>query len=142
MFRIRYRVRRALLPPILIGILITLTVIIINNNGSLLRNVFYNYQINFHGVPGNYLSTRSPNESFCNFRYGLPEELLYEESDLSFPFEENLDSRYRIMKNVIEAKWDKTVPEVTYATHVTADFMNYIAEIIRRVIPLHVILYL
>lgn len=129
MYRIRYRLR-ILLPPLLVGILIT-TIIIINNNGSL-RNVFYNYQINFHGIPGSYLSTKTPNESYCNFRYGLPEELLYEESDLIVPFEDKKSS-YRILQNVIEAKFDETVPEVTYATHSTADFINYIAEIVRSV---------
>jgi hypothetical protein len=131
MYRIRYRIRRVFLPPLLAGILITFTLIIINNNGSLLRQVFYNYQINFHGIPGSYLSTKTPNESYCNFRYGLPEELLYEESDLSFPFEEKDKSPYRILRDAVEAKWDKSVPEVTYATHATADFINYIAEIVR-----------
>jgi hypothetical protein len=131
MYRIRYRIRRVFLPPLLAGILITFTLIIINNNGSLLRQVFYNYQINFHGIPGSYLSTKTPNESYCNFRYGLPEELLYEESDLSFPFEEKDKSPYRILRDAVEAKWDKSVPEVTYATHATADFINYIPEIVR-----------
>ncbi|EFA02383.1 beta-1,4-glucuronyltransferase 1 isoform X2 [Tribolium castaneum] len=129
MYRLRYRLR-ILLPPLLVGVLITLTVIVLNN-GSLLRHVFYNYQINFHGVAGSYLSTKTPNESYCNFRYGLPEELLYEESDLIVPFEEKAKSPYRILQNVIEAKLDETVPEVTYVTHSTADFINYIAEIIR-----------
>lgn len=116
----------------IIGILIFLAVIIISNND--MNNSFlplYDYKVKFHGLPGSYLKTKTPNGNFCNFRFGLPEELLYEDSDLLYPLQEKARSPYRVLGNVIESTKDPDYPGVTYATHSTADFINYLAEIAR-----------
>lgn len=80
-------------------------------------------------LPGEFLRRNSPhNESFCAFRHGLPEELAYEEDDLEYTPELGPASPYRVLYNVIESRRNST-GSVTYATHVTADFTNYIAEV-------------
>lgn len=84
-------------------------------------------------TPGEFLRHKVPNnESYCFFKYGLPEELVYEEDELEYPPEKGTDSTYRVLYNVIEAKTNpnSSLP-ITYATHITADFTNYLAEIAR-----------
>lgn len=132
MLRLRYRIKRIIFSTCIIGIILVLLLIILSYDG-IFRQVFYRYHVAFHGIPGAYLVTKTPNESYCNFQYGLPEELLYEDSDLLFPFEEKYNNTYRILKHVIEAKRYNSVPEVTYATHATTDFLNYLAELIRYI---------
>lgn len=133
MLRLRCRKKPIFFSAFIVGIILVLFLIILSYDG-IFRQVFYSYNIAFHGIPGAYLATKTPNESYCNFQYGLPEELLYEDGDLLFPIEEKYNSTYRILKNVIEAKSSNSVPEVTYATHATTDFLNYVAELIRYII--------
>lgn len=87
----------------------------------------------FKSLPGEFLRRNSPNnESYCDFNYGLPDELIYEESDLHFPPELGRASSYRVLYNVIKGRQiSNDTISVTYATHITADFTNYVAEIAR-----------
>lgn len=83
--------------------------------------------------PGAFLRQNNPNnESYCFFKYGLPEELVFEDDDLEYSPELGSASPYKVLYNVIKGRSDfnHSVP-VTYATHVTADFINYVAEIAR-----------
>lgn len=85
-------------------------------------------------MPGMFLREKmANNESYCQFKYGLPEELVYEEDALEYSPELGPASPYRVLYNVIEARQNstKSVAAVTYATHITADFINYVAEIAR-----------
>lgn len=85
-------------------------------------------------TPGEFLQQKIPNnESYCQFKYGLPEELAYEENALEYGPELGSASPYRVLYNVIEARPNSTnsIASVTYATHITADFSNYVAEIAR-----------
>ncbi|CAH0561360.1 unnamed protein product, partial [Brassicogethes aeneus] len=77
------------------------------------------------------LTAYPENISYCNFNYGLPEKLTFNESDLSFSPESEKPGKYRVLYDVIRNKHTPEVPEVTYATHVTADFTSYVAEIAR-----------
>lgn len=83
--------------------------------------------------PGAFLRQNIPNnESYCYFQYGLPEELVFEEEDLTYTPELGPASPFKVLYNVIKGRFsiNASVP-VTYATHITADFTNYIAEIAR-----------
>lgn len=84
-------------------------------------------------LPGAFLRGNTPNnESYCTFNYGLPDELVYKESDLQYSPELGSVSPYRVLYNVIKGRQasNSTIP-VTYATHITADFTNYVAEVAR-----------
>ncbi|KAG5880758.1 hypothetical protein JTB14_010941 [Gonioctena quinquepunctata] len=85
--------------------------------------------------PGSFLRSSQidpSNASYCNFHYKFPKDLEFATSDLDFGPELGKDSPYRILYNVIGAKMAHDTPAVTYATHVTADFMNYIPELVRH----------
>lgn len=71
------------------------------------------------------------NESYCNFNYGLPQKLNFTEVDLHFPPQEGANSSYRVLYNVVAADYEQSVPKITYATHVTVDFVLFISEIVR-----------
>ncbi|XP_065158961.1 beta-1,4-glucuronyltransferase 1-like [Atheta coriaria] len=103
--------------------------------------------------PGAFLAERRlNNESYCTFRYGLPTRFGYLPADLEGSPESNAKSSYRVLYNVLEAqqythsltgvgkdgKGGKThedvlngTDQVTYATHVTPEFVDYISEIAR-----------
>nr|XP_023016097.1 beta-1,4-glucuronyltransferase 1-like [Leptinotarsa decemlineata] len=86
-------------------------------------------------IPGAFLRNARPdpsNSSYCNFHYKFPKDLDFVTSDLDFGPELGKDSPYRILYNVIGAKMAPDTPAVTYATHVTADFMNYLPELARH----------
>ncbi|KAJ8969420.1 hypothetical protein NQ314_001761 [Rhamnusium bicolor] len=83
--------------------------------------------------PGAFLQHTHPipsNTSYCNFNYGLPTDLK-SAGHLEKGPELGKKSPYRILYNVIGAKINGYVPSITYATHVTADFVNYIPELVR-----------
>lgn len=84
-------------------------------------------------TPAGFVSKYKPqNESYCSFKYNLPEEFVYDEHDLEYGPELGLDSFYRILYNVVEGKQNLSALEpVTYATHATVEFVNYISEIAR-----------
>lgn len=87
-------------------------------------------------IPGAFVEREFPtpinsNESYCDFNYKLPKDLRYSQKDVDFGPELGKSSPYRILYNVVQAKMSGDVPAVTYATHVTADFMNYIPELLR-----------
>lgn len=71
------------------------------------------------------------NESYCDFNYKLPKDLKFSSKDVEYGPELGKSSTYRVIYNVVQARMRGDVPPVTYATHVTADFMNYIPELLR-----------
>lgn len=89
------------------------------------------YSQNDAPLPGAFLQHNIPNnESYCYFNYGLPEELVFTEDDLKYSPELGTESTYRVLYNVIKGRYyANSSISVTYATHVTADFINYVAEI-------------
>ncbi|KAJ8969235.1 hypothetical protein NQ317_008121 [Molorchus minor] len=92
-------------------------------------------QDNYTQYPGSFVEQLHPipsNFSYCNFNYGFPFELNQDYDDLSFGPEQGNKSPYRVIYNVVEAKISGLMPSVTYATHVTADFVSYIPELIRH----------
>lgn len=87
-------------------------------------------------VPGSYVEKEfslpiNSNESYCDFNYKLPKDLRYLPSDVDFGPELGKSAQYRIIYNAVQARMSSNVPAITYATHVTADFMNYIPELLR-----------
>ncbi|KAJ8919402.1 hypothetical protein NQ315_016495 [Exocentrus adspersus] len=78
-----------------------------------------------------YVHPKPSNTSYCKFNYKLPFDLSIDANNVDFGPEQGKDSLYRILYNVIEATIGAGVPGVTYATHITADFVNYIPELIR-----------
>ncbi|CAH1105526.1 unnamed protein product [Psylliodes chrysocephalus] len=85
-------------------------------------------------TPGDFVKYIHPepaNQSYCTFNYKFPEDLTYGTNDVDFGPELGKQSEYRIVYNVLLAKQAEGVPEVTYATHVSADFMYYLPELVR-----------
>ncbi|CAG9854782.1 unnamed protein product [Phyllotreta striolata] len=85
-------------------------------------------------TPGDFLKFIHPdpaNQSYCTFNYKFPEDLKFGSNDVDFPPELGKTSPYRVIYNVLQAKMAEGVPEVTYATHVSADFMYYLPELVR-----------
>lgn len=84
--------------------------------------------------PGAYVKEENfvpSNVSYCEFQFGFPKELKYVAADVDLEPELGKQGNYRVLYNVIGAKVDGTVPGITYATHITADFAYYIPELIR-----------
>lgn len=106
------------------------------------RNPFYlkqrlleklNYKTDYK-YPGSFVGYAHPypsNESYCTFNYGLPHDFKYNDTDLTATPEIGKNSEYRILYNVVESKYGGDLPGVTYATHISAEFTNYIAEVVR-----------
>lgn len=85
-------------------------------------------------LPGSFLRhVARANASYCSFRYGLPEYLDYNEEDVQYSPELGLKGGYKVLYNVIEGKEsaNSSFP-VTFATHVTVDFLEYVAEVVKR----------
>ncbi|XP_072384109.1 beta-1,4-glucuronyltransferase 1-like [Diabrotica undecimpunctata] len=78
-----------------------------------------------------YLYSEPSNESYCNFNYNVPKDFNYGTADVDFGPELGKQTSYRIVYNVLMAQMAEGVPEVTYATHVSADFMFYLPELVR-----------
>lgn len=88
---------------------------------------------NYKLIPADFVKKYDPNnESYCTFNYNLPEEFVYEEYELEYSPQMEMNSPYRVLYNVVEAKENvSSLVPVTYATHATAEFVNYISEIAR-----------
>lgn len=70
-------------------------------------------------------------QSYCKLNYGLPSKLTYTDSDLEGTPELGLDSPFRVLYNVIQGRLEAHEAKVTYITHLTKDFVNYLTEVIR-----------
>lgn len=70
-------------------------------------------------------------QSYCKLNYGLPSKLTYTDSDLEGTPELGLDSPFRVLYNVIQGRLEAHEAKVTYVTHLTKDFVNYLTEVIR-----------
>jgi len=98
------------------------------------RKFNYEMKSNRNYTPGDFVKYVHPepsNQSYCNFNYKFPTDLAFGSQDVDFGPELGKGSPYRIIYNVIMAKMAEDVPDVTYATHITADFMFYLPELIR-----------
>lgn len=71
--------------------------------------------------------------SYCKLNYGLPTELTHTDADVSGTPELGKNSPFRVLYNVIEGHLGSVQPGVTYVTHLTKDFVNYLAEVVRYV---------
>lgn len=71
------------------------------------------------------------NQSHCKFNYEFPYDLVYFKNDYMFPPQLGKDSEYRIIYNITEAHGIENVTQVTYATHMTANFAYFIPELLR-----------
>lgn len=69
--------------------------------------------------------------SYCKLNYGLPTELTHTDADVSGTPELGKNSPFRVLYNVIEGHLGSVQPGVTYVTHLTKDFVNYLAEVVR-----------
>lgn len=85
-------------------------------------------------TPGEYVKFLLPmqsKQSYCKLNYGLPSKLTYTDSDLEGTPELGLDSPFRVLYNVIQGRLEAHEAKVTYVTHLTKDFVNYLTEVIR-----------
>lgn len=117
----------------LISILIYVNRTPINN----FKNSFYfsNKLKSTSNLPGGYLQYVHPkpnNISYCNLlNFGFPMRLEFDNTDLDFGPERLNASPYRILYNVVQSDRRYDIPPVTYATHVTVNFINYLTELLR-----------
>lgn len=85
--------------------------------------------------PGFFMKGTYPlNNTFCRFNYGLPKKLDWQLAPISGTPQLGKKSPYRVIYNAIErSMFDSsyTMDKVTYATHVTPDFLYHIVEIAR-----------
>lgn len=85
--------------------------------------------------PGFFMKGTYPlNNTFCRFNYGLPKKLDWQLAPISGTPQLGNKSPYRVIYNAIErSMFDSsyTMDKVTYATHVTPDFLYHIVEIAR-----------
>lgn len=83
-------------------------------------------------MPGIYINSFQPsNNSFCKFKYGLPRKLSFQTTDLKYSPQLQETSSYQILYNVIESKLNVSKNSVTFATHVTPHFVNFLAELVK-----------
>ncbi|XP_050298082.1 beta-1,4-glucuronyltransferase 1-like [Anthonomus grandis grandis] len=86
-------------------------------------------------LPGAYLrdiKINTSNEIFCKLNYGLPTQLKYTKNDLAGSPELDQDSPFQVLYDVIEGQPRQIDPGVTYATHLTKDFVMYLTEVVRQ----------
>ncbi|XP_020292779.1 beta-1,4-glucuronyltransferase 1-like isoform X2 [Pseudomyrmex gracilis] len=85
---------------------------------------------------GMYMAGRQPrNESACKWYHGLPDELSYPPSRLTWSPETGEKSPYRVLPFVLRGAADATtnrLPQVTLSTHATADQVYKIVELAKR----------
>lgn len=85
-------------------------------------------------TPGDFIKYINPepaNESYCNFNHRFLNDLNFSAKDIDYGPELGKAGPYRIIYNIITAKISTDIPKVTYATHVSADFMYYLPELVR-----------
>ncbi|KAF7284844.1 hypothetical protein GWI33_021487 [Rhynchophorus ferrugineus] len=83
-------------------------------------------------MPGAYLAYAEPapvNKTYCKLNFKLPYDLAPKRKITPGG---NKSSRYRVQYNAVEAHNITDVPQITYATHATADFAYYIPELLKR----------
>jgi len=61
----------------------------------------------------------------------VPFDLIYKSSQAFYPPELDKASPYRILYNITEAYATESVSQVTYATHMTANFAYFIPELLK-----------
>lgn len=85
-------------------------------------------------VPGSFLSKFKPsNESYCIFPLGFPDLFDLTDSNIEFSPESGKEGPYRVIYNVLQGSWPKNLTNsITYCSHVTPDFMYFLAEIVIR----------
>ncbi|KAL1506705.1 hypothetical protein ABEB36_006018 [Hypothenemus hampei] len=86
-------------------------------------------------MPGAYLKNFIPaatNKSYCKFNYDLPYDLIYNSKVYLSPPEFKKNSLFKILYNAVEAHNISDVPQVTYATHMTANYAYFILELLKR----------
>ncbi|KAF2901461.1 hypothetical protein ILUMI_04725 [Ignelater luminosus] len=129
------KIKRLLLLYVILAILIVIIILIHQQPFSLLYNSHKNSKSFKYAstYPGSFMENyKRSNESYCNFMYNLPEEFSYEESDLEYSPELGVRGPYRVLYNIIRAKQNSSsAAPVTYATHLTPDFVSYITEVVR-----------
>lgn len=84
---------------------------------------------------GSFLKDKSPgNFSYCVFRFGDSENFNYTEDDVSFSPELGDKGPYRVLYGVVEGmQFNGTDPQtITYATHITLEYLFHVAEIAVR----------
>lgn len=131
-YRLFYlKIKNVLLLLIIFTILILL-ITLFTHSPYILRNVTYKKLYKYDPpLPGAFLDNYNANNiSYCKFNYNLPENFSYEKSQLSFTPDLGMKSPYRVLYNVIESIKNTSSP-ITYSTHVTSGFINYISEIIK-----------
>lgn len=131
-YRIVYvKTKSALLLLIIFTILIIL-ITLLTHSPFILRGATYKKIYKFPPpIPGSFLDDYSTtNYSYCKFNYDLPGDFTYDIAQLSVTPDLGTKGPYRVLYNVIESKQNATAP-VTYSTHVTSGFIDYISEIIR-----------
>ncbi|KAL0268584.1 UNVERIFIED_CONTAM: hypothetical protein PYX00_010462 [Menopon gallinae] len=82
-----------------------------------------------------FLKNRKPgNVSHCTFRFGDSDSFNYTTDDISYTPELGDKSPYRVLYNVAEGiRYNATGPEtITYATHVTLEYLLHIVEVATR----------
>lgn len=87
-------------------------------------------------LPGYFMRGKYPSENstFCDFKYGLPHKLDWKTVTVTGTPQSGKKSEYRVIYNAIErTMYDKpyVLDQVTYATHVTPEFLYHIVEISR-----------
>lgn len=104
---------------------------VLNHRPSLLKTYrTVNFQI-LTRIPGSFLKSRGPaNDSYCKFNYGLPWRFDVSAEKLDYPPELGQKSPYRVLYNVLESNQNSFLPPVTYATHSSPEFFNYLAEVV------------
>ncbi|XP_056640354.1 beta-1,4-glucuronyltransferase 1-like [Diorhabda sublineata] len=117
---------------------LTLAVFILSSNelspSLLIVSRIFNPEIRVNYTPGDfvkYMYLEPANESYCNFNYKLLNDFTFDGEYIDYGPELGKNSPYRVIYNVISAKATTDIPKVTYATHVSADFMYYLPELVR-----------
>ncbi|XP_060531163.1 beta-1,4-glucuronyltransferase 1-like [Cylas formicarius] len=83
-------------------------------------------------LPGAYLRYLVPsNASHCKFNYGLPEDFIFFDGDTYGSPELGASSPFRALYHVVESSSSPELPAVTYATHLTTNFLSYLTEVLR-----------
>ncbi|KAF6199773.1 hypothetical protein GE061_006071 [Apolygus lucorum] len=102
---------------------------------ELMQSLNPNLSNSKHFIPGMFLKNVLPrNESYCRFRFGLPDMLEINESDVDFTPELGEDSDYRVIYNVLGSNYNVSDKKnnVTFCTHATPEFFYYVVEVLQR----------
>ncbi|GLV35359.1 uncharacterized protein CBL_01491 [Carabus blaptoides fortunei] len=146
--RLRYQKKRTLVLSILAFICCMFLYLLIKHRPSLLSPDSFGHapeedyihaqqlKLTRYPIPGSFIERNVPsNYSYCHFKYNLPGELNYRESDLKFSPQLGGRGTYRVLYNVIEGQEQLNnytgPPSITYCTHLTPHFVYHIAEIVR-----------